>query len=61
MPIPEVDKLAPRSEEAQIKAALSSCIATEIRAGRDPEQAKAMCHSMIEERTGGGTPAAPME
>ena len=60
-PIPEIDKLAPGAEEAQIKAALSSCIAEEIRAGRDPEQAKAMCQDMVARKTGKGATAAPLE
>ena len=52
MPIPEIDSLAKTSDEAQVKAALSSCIATEIKGGRPPDQAKAMCYSMISEKTG---------
>ena len=52
-PQQEIERLSPASSEAQKKAALSACIAQEIRAGRDPEQAKAMCYSMIEEKTGG--------
>jgi hypothetical protein len=59
MPIPEVDKLEKTSSEEQTKAALSSCIAQEIRSGRDPAQAKAMCYSMIREKTGKGL--APKE
>jgi len=55
MPIPEIERLAPESGEAQVKAAVSACIAQEIQAGRDPEQAKAMCHDMVRERTGGTT------
>lgn len=51
MPIPEVDRLSTTSSDAQSKAALSSCIATEIRNGRDPDQAKAMCISMVKEKT----------
>ena len=52
MPIPEIDKLAGDSESPQTKAALSSCIAEEIRNGVEPDQAKAMCISMIKEKTG---------
>jgi len=51
-PIPEVDRLSKEAGDAQVKAALSSCIATEIRAGRDPDQARATCYSMIREKTG---------
>jgi len=52
MPIQEVGRLSKESGDAQTKAALSACIATEIRNGRDPAQAKAMCYSMIREKTG---------
>jgi len=57
MPVPEIEALSKASSEAQAKAAISSCIATEIRAGRDPEQAKAMCHEMAREK--GAPVAAP--
>jgi len=53
MPIQEIERLDKTSEEAQVKAAISACIAQEINAGRTPEQAKAMCHEMVRERTGG--------
>lgn len=52
MPILEVEKLTKDSADAQVRAAISACIATEIRAGRDPDQAKAMCYSMVREKTG---------
>jgi len=52
MPVPEVDALDKNSGDAQIKAARSACIATEIRSGRDPEQAKAMCYQMVDKQTG---------
>ena len=52
MPVPEVEALDKTSGDAQTKAAISACIATEIRAGRDPDQAKAMCYSMVREKTG---------
>lgn len=54
MPIPEIKRLEPGSEEAQIKAALSACIAQEIRAGRDREQASAICHDLVAKQTGKG-------
>jgi len=49
----EVDKLTVSSSDAQTKAAISDCIATEIRAGKDQEQAVAMCHEMSRKNTGG--------
>lgn len=52
MPIIEVEKLASNSSIAQAKAALSSCIATEIKNGREPDQAQGMCYSMVEEKIG---------
>lgn len=55
-----VDRLTPDSSDAQIKAAISSCIATEVNAGRPQDQAVAMCHEMSRKKTG-GRPAAPKE
>lgn len=52
MPSPEVEALSNISDEAQTKAAISACIATEISAGKDPDQARAMCYSMVKEKTG---------
>jgi len=52
MPIPEIEALDKASSDTQTKAAVSACIATEIRAGRDPDQAKAMCYSMARDKTG---------
>jgi len=56
----EVDRLDKSSNEAQVKAAISACIATEVHAGRDQEQAVAMCSEMARKRTG-GVPSAPPE
>lgn len=36
--------------KGQLRAAMAACIATEIRAGRDPEEAKAVCYEMIKNR-----------
>lgn len=47
-----VDKLTKDSKPAQIQAAISDCIATEVRGGREQEQAVAMCHEMAREKTG---------
>ena len=51
MPVPEVDRLSPQSEEAQVRAAISACIAQEVAAGRDRDQAIAMCHQMVSAQT----------
>ena len=47
-----VDKLTKDSKQAQIDAAISDCIATEVKAGRKQNQAVAMCYSMAREKTG---------
>ena len=52
MPQPEIEALSKGSPESQAKAALSACIAAEIRAGRTPEEAKGMCYGMVREKTG---------
>jgi len=54
MPVPEIQRLTSSSDEAQIKAATSSCIASEVRAGRPQDQAVAMCMQMIRDKTGKG-------
>lgn len=56
MPQPEIEALTKGSKDAQTKAAISSCIASEIRAGTPQEQAVAICHSMAREK---GAPVAP--
>jgi len=53
MPNPEIQRLDPKSEKAQIQAALSACIAQEVSSGRDQDQAVAMCHQMIKDQMGG--------
>lgn len=47
-----VDKLSKDSSDAQVKAAISACIATEVKSGRKQDQAVAMCYSMAREKTG---------
>ncbi len=47
-----VDKLTKDSPDAQVKAAISDCIATEVHSGREQEQAIAMCHEMARKQTG---------
>ena len=56
MPQPEIEALSKASSEAQTKAAISACIAAEVRAGTPQEQAVAMCHSMAREK-GASVPA----
>ena len=58
MPIVEIQRLSADSDDAQIKAAVSSCIATEVNRGTPQDQAIAMCHEMARNKTG-GRPAAP--
>lgn len=52
MPIPELEKLEKGSSDAQVKAAISSCIATEVNNGREQDQAIAMCYDMVEKKIG---------
>lgn len=54
MPIPEINGLSPTSDDAQIKAATTSCIATEMNNGHPQDQAIMMCSSMIGTKTGKG-------
>lgn len=51
-PIPEMEALSGASKGAQTQAAISSCIASEIRGGRERDQAIAMCHEMARKATG---------
>ena len=50
MPHSEIERLDKGSSESQTKAAISACIATEVRAGRDQQQAVAMCMNMAREK-----------
>lgn len=52
MPLPEMEKLDKNSGDAQIQAAISACIATEVKAGKPQAQAVAMCHEMARNKTG---------
>lgn len=47
-----VDKLSKDSDDAQIKAAVSDCIATEVHDGKEQDQAVAMCFEMARKKTG---------
>ena len=48
MPIIEIERLSKDSDDTQAKAAISSCIKTEMDNGREQQQAIAMCYSMVE-------------
>ena len=52
MPIIELGRLSKDSSPEQIQAAISSCIATEVKAGREQQQAIAMCYAQAREKTG---------
>ena len=54
-----VDKLTKDSSADAIKEAVSSCIATEIRGGRERDQAVAMCYKMARKKTGKTTLLSP--
>ena len=56
MPTP-VDRLEKDSSESAVKAAISDCIASEVRAGTPQDQAVAMCMAQARKKTGG--PPAP--
>lgn len=56
MPIVEIERLNRGSSEAQTKAAISSCIASEVHGGMEQEQAIAACHEMARRK---GAPVAP--
>ena len=51
MPNPAIAKLAVGSEDPQVKAAISACIAEEIHNGTEPKQAQAMCIQMAKDKT----------
>jgi len=59
MPNPEMMKISKSSGDAQKKAAISSCIATEVKNGHPQEQAVAMCMEMMRKQTGEPQPAPP--
>ncbi len=46
MPVMEIEKLSGDSSPQQVQAAVSACIAAEARAGREQQQAIAMCMEM---------------
>ena len=56
MPQPEIERLSKDSEKAQISAAVSACIAREVRAGKTQDEAAGMCYGMVRDKTGGQPP-----
>lgn len=48
-----VDNLTKDSSADAIRAAVSSCIETEIKGGEKRDRATAMCYSMARKKTGG--------
>jgi len=50
MPITEMEKLSGDSSPEQTRAAISACIAAEVRGGMEQQQAIAVCMSMARER-----------
>jgi hypothetical protein len=50
MPIIEMERLSSDSSPEQVQAAISSCIASEVRGGMEQEQAVAACYSMAREK-----------
>lgn len=54
MPHPEIERLTSGSDKAQKQAAISACIQREVNAGKDQEQAQAMCYDMADRQMGGG-------
>lgn len=48
----EFDKLTSEADEAQRKAALTACVAEQVRAGRSAEDARRVCEEMLREKTG---------
>ena len=58
MPVQSIQRLVKESSEAQVQAAISDCIATEVRGGMPQDQAIAACHEMARKQTG-GRPAPP--
>ena len=50
MPITEIEKLSAASSPEQTQAAISACIAAEVRGGMEQSQAIAACHNMAREK-----------
>ena len=52
MPVLSIKRLTKDSSDAQVQAAISDCIATEVKGGMKQDQAIAACHSMARKQTG---------
>jgi len=50
MPQPEIERLEKDSSPAATQAAISACIANEVRGGMDQQQAIAACHEMARKK-----------
>lgn len=50
MPIQEIERLSNDSSSAQTQAAISACIAQEVRGGMEQSQAIVACHNMAREK-----------
>jgi len=57
MPVPEIDRLEKDSSPETVSAAISACIAQEVRGGMEQQQAIAACHNMAREK-GANVPEA---
>ena len=57
MPVMEIERLSGDSPPEQVQAAISACIAAEVRGGMDQQQAIAACMGMAREK--GATVPSP--
>jgi len=51
----EPEKEIKSTPEQQVRAVMAACIATEIRAGRDPDEAVVVCYERIKSRIARGS------
>jgi len=59
MPHPEIEKLTKDSSKGQVSAAISACVATEVRGGKTQDEALGMCYGMARDK--GAPVAAPKQ
>ena len=52
MPVQSIKRLTKQSSDAQVKAAISECVAAEVHGGMEQKQAVAACYSMARKQTG---------
>jgi len=50
----EPEKEIKSTPEEQVRAVMAACIAMEIRAGRNPDEAKAVCYERIKNKIAKG-------